>query len=173
MQVFLRAAAVALSLVVVAPASAVAADKPALSAETQKLVVEMIEAAGMMQMIDQMGPAIANAVTRDLQRRNSLKSLSKQAQDEISAVASEETLVAAKGLIATIVPLFGEYFTHDELRDLIAFHRSPVGQKSQKFMPVLMQRMMASSATMQQDLAARLRPKIADIIEKDRARQGG
>jgi hypothetical protein len=41
----------------------------------------------------------------------------------------EEGIDAPNGLLARIVPIYSEFFTHAEIKEMLVFHRSAVGQK--------------------------------------------
>jgi hypothetical protein len=59
------------------------------------------------------------------------------------AMFSDPTLV--DDMIAEMVPLYAETYTLDEIRQLTAFYASPLGQKMQANMPMLMRRSMEAS----------------------------
>jgi hypothetical protein len=59
------------------------------------------------------------------------------------AMFSDPTLV--DDMLAEMVPLYAETYTLDEIRQLTAFYKSPLGQKIQATMPVLMKRSMEIS----------------------------
>ena len=40
------------------------------------------------------------------------------------------------------IPIYDEYFTQDEIKQLLAFYKKPIGEKSIKFLPVITQRGM-------------------------------
>jgi hypothetical protein len=58
-------------------------------------------------------------------------------------VFSDPTLV--DDMIAEMVPMYAETYTLDEIRQLTAFYMSPLGQKMQANMPMLMNRSMEIS----------------------------
>ena len=47
-------------------------------------------------------------------------------------------------LVADVAPVYDKHFTADELRDIIAFYRSPTGQKAMKEMPLMMGEMVGA-----------------------------
>jgi hypothetical protein len=57
------------------------------------------------------------------------------------------------------VPLYDKFFTEQELRDLIAFYRTPTGRKSLQVMPELLAESM-------QQAAAILGPQISRIVDE-------
>ncbi|MGB9108372.1 MAG: DUF2059 domain-containing protein [Telluria sp.] len=65
------------------------------------------------------------------------------AASEAHALFSDPTLV--DDIIAETLPLYAETYTLDEIRQLTAFYASPLGQKMQATMPMLMSRSMEVS----------------------------
>ena len=57
------------------------------------------------------------------------------------------------------VPLYEKHFTEDELRQLLAFQRSPLGQKSTKLIPLIMQEGMAG-------LVPRIQPILLEVAAR-------
>lgn len=51
----------------------------------------------------------------------------------------DERMKISEVIDAVYVPLYDEYFTKEDLEQMIAFYSTPVGQKAIKRMPVLMQ----------------------------------
>ena len=63
--------------------------------------------------------------------------------------------------------LFDKYYTAEELRDLIAFYKTPTGQKSIKIMPQLFADSMAETG---KRLLPQLEPIMKQVIEEERLR---
>jgi hypothetical protein len=62
-------------------------------------------------------------------------------------------------------PLYDKFFTEDELRGLISFYRSPVGQKSIEVMPELMRESMQKASEM---ILPKIEPIITQVLEEER-----
>lgn len=61
------------------------------------------------------------------------------------------------------IPLYDEYFTHEEIKEVLKFYKEPIGQKCIKVMPILTQRGMELG----EQWGASLAPKInADLRKK-------
>ena len=54
--------------------------------------------------------------------------------------------VDTEELIELIVPIYAKYFTHDEIKQLLAFYRTPLGQKVIATLPAVMQESMVAGA---------------------------
>ena len=62
-------------------------------------------------------------------------------------------------------PLYDKFFTEDELRGLISFYKSPVGQKSIDVMPALMQESMQKVSEM---ILPKIEPIITQVLEEEK-----
>jgi hypothetical protein len=91
---------------------------------------------------------------------------------EIVQEVAEKELTAAfegpEGLQAQIIPLYARHFTQEDVRGLIAFYQSPLGQKAIGVMPALMQ----DSMSLGQKWAATIGPRVQKDVE-DRLKAEG
>ena len=62
-------------------------------------------------------------------------------------------------------PLYDKFFNEDELRGLISFYKSPVGQKSIDVMPALMQESMQRVSEM---ILPKIEPIITQVLEEEK-----
>lgn len=62
--------------------------------------------------------------------------------DEFWKEAMKE--VSADALIDLIVPIYDKHFTHDEIKQMIAFYETPVGKKLSTTLPLITQEAMAA-----------------------------
>jgi hypothetical protein len=87
---------------------------PAKAADIKKLLDLVGSKQFMRQVMDQM------IVT--------MKKAHPEADDALWAdIANDDSLQA---FVDRVVPIYDKYYTHQEIKDLIAFYQSPVGQKS-------------------------------------------
>ena len=80
----------------------------------------------------------------------------------------DESLVEKGGFIDQVIPLYHRYFSHDDIKAMLAFYGSPAGQKTISVMPQMAQESMALG----QQWAQRLRPVLEQRI-KARLKQRG
>ena len=66
------------------------------------------------------------------------------------------------GLMARLVPVYAKYFTHDEVRALLAFYESEIGKKTLAVIPLALQ----EGAKTGQIWANELGPEIRAELEK-------
>ena len=108
--------------------------------ETKELVRRLLEANG----------------TRDSLVRI-LEEIIKDAPPEKQA--SLRNLMRPDTLIDQVIPIYAKYFTVGELKELVAFYKSPVGAKNLKMTPTLMTEVMAATVKYFQENTPNLPPK--------------
>lgn len=79
-----------------------------------------------------------------------------------------EAMKAKGGLVDRIVPLYHRQFTHEEIKGMLAFYESPLGQKVAQALPVLTQ----ESVQLGQEWGESLGPRIEKAITQ-RMRKAG
>jgi hypothetical protein len=57
-------------------------------------------------------------------------------RDEMNKLFKEE-MIAPGGLAEQLVPIYGNHFTHPEVKELVAFYKSPLGSKLLQEMPLV------------------------------------
>jgi len=63
--------------------------------------------------------------------------------------------VNADDLVKLVIPIYQKHFTEKEIRETLAFYRTPTGQKILKELPQVMQESMATGQQWGQDIARR------------------
>ena len=117
-----------------------------ISKEFRSDIVKLLEMTGAEALGIQMGLAVTNQMIDSMMKQNpeippmAVVSI----KDEISQVFAEEM----PKLMAEIVPIYAKNFTQDEIKGLIAFYSTPLGKKSIKAMPVVMNELYAGGASM-------------------------
>ena len=86
---------------------------------------------------------------------------------EIAAAAVREML-ANKGLMKELVPVYEKHFSHQEIREMIAFYETPLGKKAIE----VMSRVMADSMQIGQRWAARVMPEIREEVTRQMREEG-
>jgi uncharacterized protein len=119
------------------------------------------------------GQMFVTAMTRHLEQ--TLRQARPDIPAELFAIVGEEvqkivdeSMVAKGGFIDEVVPLYHRYFSHDDLKAMLAFYGTPVGQKTIAVMPQMAQESMALG----QAWAQRIAPVIEQRI-KARFKQRG
>ncbi|AKU22094.1 DUF2059 domain-containing protein [Massilia sp. NR 4-1] len=137
-------------------AQSAAAPGAALSADQAAAVNELLEVmnyrAVMAASLQQMGYALPAMMRENVEqaiRHNPnldeagrKAALARMEQELPQMVAAMQQVVASPGLmddiIAATTPIYTRYYTADEMRQIAAFYRTPVGKKTLQVMPQLM-----------------------------------
>lgn len=72
------------------------------------------------------------------------------------------------GMLARMVPVYAEAFSHEEIRQLLAFYQSPVGRKAVGLTP----RLMAQGQRIGQEMARELQPDLRTRLTEALRREG-
>jgi hypothetical protein len=86
--------------------------------------------------------------------------------------AFRELATRPGGLLDSMAQSYAAEFSLDELRQIRAFHESPVGQHMLRSNPALAQRMMEQSMAATRDLYPRLCPRIKARLAAEKVSDG-
>lgn len=75
-------------------------------------------------------------------------------------LAKEMKREGASGLIEKMIPLYKKHFTHGDIKGLIAFFESPVGQKYAEKTPIITQESMAVGQEWGKEIAQKVQQKL-------------
>lgn len=82
--------------------------------------------------------------------------------EEETQKSFRENIDTPNGLIARFVPIYSEIFTHDEVKELIAFHRSSIGTKLRAVQDELFKKGMEVGQQWSTELSPELQQRIQD-----------
>lgn len=148
---------VIIALACPAPALAQTADEA-----LRKDIDRLLEVTGSARMGMQMGTLMSAQIIDALLKQHNIP---QGAVEVVKQVVNEEIGKAFEGpdsMTAEIAGLYARHFTHDEIKSLLAFYDTPLGQKMIAAMPVLMQ----ESVAIGQAWTQRVMPRIGAEIEK-------
>ncbi len=130
--------------------------------ETKKLVLikELIEVTGAATNSDQYVQAFSQQLISVLKISNPNLSEGAIALVHEEVGLTVEEAFGSKSLQKEIYPIYARYFTVEELEGLVAFNRSPAGQKANQVMPQL----IAESSRAAQIWARTLSPQISHRV---------
>jgi hypothetical protein len=86
--------------------------------------------------------------------------------DLIMPALIESMAARSDAFAAAIADIYARTFTADELRQVTAFYRSPIGQKFLEKMPVIAQESMAMGQKFGQEIAAEMRTRMIEELRK-------
>ncbi len=145
------------------PARSMAASD--ISPAKRAAIIQLMETTGSKNIGLQMGNAmIQNLVT-------AMKTGNPDLPDRAVAIVTEETrkLVEQRidGLLKTIVPIYDQYFTADEINELLAFYQTPIGKKTISVLPRLTQASMLAGQKWGQELVPELVKTLQDRFKAE------
>ena len=125
-------------------------------------VIELMELTGANSIGVQVGQVLAQQMFNAMQQAN--PTIPKRTQEVIRDVTMETVKEHSQELLTLAIPLYEKHFTEKELDDLIAFYRTPTGQKAIKELPALMQEFVPISQSWALGLQPEMRQKLHDRL---------
>ncbi|MCJ8146486.1 DUF2059 domain-containing protein [Acinetobacter sp. A3.8] len=152
----------ALSVALFSPMTAMA--MPASDAS----VKELLKMTNSEQMMDHMNAHMQNIISQSIQQvQKQQGEVLSDAQVEIVHKYSKKVAdIMAKGMKwsdiePAILKIYQDNFTQEDINGLIAFYKSPVGQKTIEKMPVVMQQSMTAG----QEAMMKVMPELTDEMK--------
>ncbi len=71
--------------------------------------------------------------------------------------------ITEDAFIQMIMPIYDKHFSHQEINELIAFYKTPIGQKSTKELPLVMQESMTAG----QELGKRIGQNVVEKLKAE------
>ena len=126
------------TLAALALCSAPLAEGRELSPELRADIGRLMEVTRAADIGRQMGDLLAQQIVHlsDLSTPESV------ARCRVIAAETIRELLADGGLLDDLVPVYARNFSHQDVRDMIAFYETPLGLKTLEVMPKLMQESM-------------------------------
>ena len=140
-------------------------------ASHKRTALEFLEVSNTKEVLDQMMTSIENMMEQQFKT----KKLTPE-EEETAIAIQKETMDWFSGLFAweqiqdLYVDIYVKVFTEDELKEIIQFYRSPLGQKLLNKMPELLQESIEKMQILVQDkmpeFQERLQKTITELEEK-------
>jgi hypothetical protein len=87
-------------------------------------------------------------------------------QQELIALLSEK-IPAPGGLMDQLVPIYATHFTHEEIKELLAFYRTPVGMKAVATLPQVLRESMEVGQRWGQALGPEIQRRVSTALERE------
>lgn len=87
--------------------------------------------------------------------------------EEINRVI-EEQMTAQGGFLDMVIPIYARYFSHEDIKGLLKFYQTELGQKTIKTLPLILQ----ESMTLEQDWSGALGPLIKNRVNQRFKKEG-
>lgn len=131
-----------LGLIAVVLSTHVTAQSETVTEELEVAINQLLEETGALEMGEQMAEVFVAQMSETL----------RQSRPDLPPVAfeiiREETMIVVReemergSFQSMIVPIYAQFFTLEEIEEMLVFYRSPVGKKSVEVMPSLTQQSM-------------------------------
>ena len=79
----------------------------------------------------------------------------------------KERMDAPDGLVDMTIPIYARYFSHAEIRELLTFYQSSIGQKAITALPNVMAESMAAGRKWGQSLGPEINRRVAATLKKE------
>ncbi|MGE5112514.1 MAG: DUF2059 domain-containing protein [Acidobacteriaceae bacterium] len=123
---------------------------PALDAKRQK-IVELIKMTGTPDVM-------VDAIRQQIHMAKKTLPLPPKAQDDFESEFLNE--IKVDELVELVVPAYEKYYTEQEIDQLTAFYKSPLGKKMVASLPTMMQEVSRAGGELGAQIGARVGQKI-------------
>lgn len=139
-------------------------------ASKQKILSELIEAMQYDKIADQMGEMTATQLITQLKTEH--PDIDAETESKLRELARNFLSELMGDMDSFVAGTLSKHFTEEELGELLAFHMSPVGQKSLEKTPLIMQESMAWAQQKTMTSVGELMEKMETLIEEMESESG-
>jgi hypothetical protein len=125
-------------------------------------IVEIMEITGGKTMLDEFMQVFIQQLSTDVRRTN--PNIPERAHEVIRDVIIAVLKEHSQELLSSMIPLYEKHFTETELDELLAFYRTPTGQKAIKELPALVQESIPISQSWLRNLEPVLQPRLRERL---------
>jgi len=79
----------------------------------------------------------------------------------------EERMNAPDGMVDRVIPIYDKYFTHSEIKELLAFYQTGVGRKAVDVLPKVVAEAMVAGQIWGQSLGPEINRRVAAVLKKE------
>lgn len=127
-----------------------------LTDEKKGVIDEMLEITGALKIAELMGNAVADQTLGVLAKTQKIEpNVVAAIRDETNKIMHEE-FIESRFMHEMSYEIYHKYFSTDELKDVVAFYKTPTGRKMTKHLPQITQEAMLAG----QQHAISIQPKI-------------
>jgi len=101
-------------------------------------IKRLLQATGAMQVAQTMSQAVVGQMSETIKkaRPDIPPQMLDVMSEEVNKTISEE-MTTKGGFVDLMVALYNKYYTHDDIKGLLAFFQSPLGRKASSLAPVM------------------------------------
>lgn len=139
-----------------------------VAAEKKEAIKELLEVTGAAKMGEMFGQAISRQMMQVLKDSGVTidPKVSGILQEEADAMMHEE-LVVKQSLLPYMYPVYDKYLTIEEMKGLIEFYKTPLGQKAVSVLPKMTREAMKAGQEWGQTIIPQFQQKVYDRMEKE------
>lgn len=139
-----------------------------LTAEKKHIIDELLDVTGAAQMGEMMGAAVANSIISSISQQsgNVDPKMVEVIQDEVALIMHEE-FIASNWLNEMSYDVYHKYLTTKELKEILAFYKTPIGKKVVTVMPYVTQEAMIAGQTHGQSLGPLIQQRLQLRLQKE------
>jgi len=141
-----------------------AQDKP-ISKEYRDDIMVLMEMMGATDIVSNYADVFRSI------NENLIKQASPDVPEDVIKACNEEGLKLMKetqaSYIESILPIYAKHFSHKEIKKLISFYKTPLGQKILKTSPDLLKECMDAGMKWGQELVPKMRERILERLKKE------
>ena len=136
-----------------------------ISKEKRADIEKLLEMTGALAVGQQMSTAVAEQMSQLLRkaRPDIPDRVLSVLPEEISSVIDEN----ASGFKDVLIPLYDRHFSDADIKELIAFYSTTLGQKTIRVMPVLMNESLQAGQQWGQSLSPAIQARVKARLEKE------
>lgn len=133
--------------------------------------------ADIRQLIGATGATKLSGQLADVTSKNISSALKRQHPDLPERVAAklnaelmtlfEERANVPGGLVDRIIASYHKHFTHAEIKELLAFNRTPIGKKTMEVLPAIMGETITAGQAWGRSLAPEVQRRVNAVLKKE------
>ena len=135
-----------------------------LTPEKRADIERLLEMTNSLSIGRQMGAAMANNMTQVLKKAR--PDIPQKVLDTLPAEVMATFDENADSLMAEFIPIYHKYFTASEVKEMIRFYSTELGQKTIKVMPALMQEGMVVGKRWGEALGPRVKQRVTSKLKQ-------
>ena len=140
----------------------------ALTDEKKKVIDELLEITGALKVGEMMGTAVVNQMISAMAQQNANmdQRIVEIVQGEVGQVMHEEFI--ASGFVHNMsYSIYHKYFSTTELKEMVAFYKTPIGMKVSETLPLVTQESMLAGQKHAQSLGPVIQQRLLARFKKE------
>jgi len=122
----------------------------------------------ILELLDVTGTRSNLQLMADAMRENIKAQMPEMTEDIMEEF---EKAMDYDSMVAIIIPIYARHWSTDEIKGMVAFYRSPLGQRMMKEMPGILKESMAVNMQRTKELSIRIQKKVQQIEEAKQQNQ--